>query len=144
METLKQVLVGFSAAAIFIGALTQLYPSGSMKKTVKYAFSLLFLCICVTLFATALRLDIRVDLPDTASVSADITAAANAQAEYLCETLLKENEIDYKKVIVNTNIDENGGIYINSITVYTDCDSGKVREIFEKMVDGKRVTIVYA
>ncbi len=144
MEALKQILVGFSAAAIFIGALTQLYPSGNMQKSVKYAFSLLFLCICVTFFVTALKIDIKVDLPSTDSVSADVTAAADVQAQFLCETLLEENRIDYKKVIVNTNIDEYGSIYINSITVYTECEEDKVREIFEKMVDAKRVTVVYA
>lgn len=143
METLKQILIGFSAAAVFIGALTQLYPSGNIQKSVKYAVSLLFLCICVTLFSAVMKVKIDVELPSVEADTASVTAAADLQAEYLCKTLLSENEISYKKVAIDTNIDENGSIYINSITVYTDCEENKVREILEKTVDADVVTVIY-
>ncbi len=143
METLKQILIGFSAAAIFIGALTGLYPSGNINKSVRYAVSLLFLCICVTLFSAVLKVKIDIEIPTLKTDTAEVTAAADIQAQYLCESLLADNEISYKKVAVDTNIDEFGSIYINSITVYTDCEENKVREIFEKTVDADVVTVVY-
>ncbi len=143
METLKQILIGFSAAAIFIGALTGLYPSGNINKSVKYAMSLLFLCICVTLFSAVLNVKIDMEMPTVKTEISAVTAAADVQAKYLCESLLADNKITYKKVSVDTNIDENGSIYINSITVYTDCEENKVREILEKTVDADVVTVVY-
>lgn len=143
METLKQILIGFSAAAIFIGALTGLYPSGNINKSVKYAISLLFLCVCVTLFSAVLKVKINIEIPTVKTDTASVTAAADIQARYLCESLLTDNKITYKKVAVDTNIDEFGSIYINSITVYTDCEEDKVREIFEKTVDADVVKVIY-
>ncbi|MBE6805302.1 MAG: hypothetical protein IJF35_02865 [Clostridia bacterium] len=143
MEALKQILIGFSAAAIFIGALTGLYPSGNIQKSVKYAVSLLFLCICVALFTAVQRVKIDIKIPSVEDSTKSVTAAADVQAEYLCKTLLTENGITYKKVAVDTNINEGGSIYINSITVYTDCEEKKVREVLEKTVDGKLVTVIY-
>ncbi len=143
MGTLKQVLIGFSAAAIFIGALTLLYPSGKMEKSVKYAFSLIFLCACVSLFCVALKIDISFDLP-TISYNADgIKSAAQAQSEFLCEKLLDDYEIPYKKIDVQTNIDATGSIYINRITVYTDCEKEKVYKSLEGLIDAKQVTVIY-
>ena len=143
MESIKQILIGFSAAAIFIGSLSVLFPTGSIRKTVKYAVSLLFLCICVALFCAALKIEINVDLPDTKTLSANALVSANVQAEYLCKILLDENSITYKKVAVNTNIDKNNNIYINSITVYTDYNESAVLDVLKKVVDEKRVRVVY-
>lgn len=143
METIKQILIGFSSAAIFIGALTQLYPSGNINKTVKYAISLLFLCICVTLFSAVGKVKINLKVPTQTTQSQSVTAAADAQARYLCGVLLSENGINYKKIEVSTNINDSGGIYINSITVYTDCEENRVKEILQKAVDLKQVTVVY-
>ena len=143
METLKQILIGFSAAAIFIGALTQLYPSGNISKSVKYAVSLLFLCICVALFTAVGKVEIDLEIPKVKTENTAVTAAANVQANYLCEALLKENNINYKKITATTNISNEGSIYINSITVYTDCDEQRVKEIFEKAIDKARVFVIY-
>ncbi len=143
MEAIKQILIGFSSAAIFIGALTQLYPSGSINKTVKYAISLLFLCICVTLFSAVGKVKINLDVPTQTTQSQSVTSAADAQARYLCGVLLSENGINYKKIEVSTNINDSGSIYINSITVYTDCEENRVKEILQKAVDLKQVTVVY-
>lgn len=143
MEAIKQILIGFSAAAIFIGALTQLYPSGNINKSVKYAISLLFLCVCVTLFSVVGKVKINLDIPSQNTKSQSVTAAADVQAKYLCGVLLEENGINYKKIEVSTNINDTGSIYINSITVYTDCEEDRVKEILQKTVDLKQVTVVY-
>lgn len=143
MASVKQILIGFSAAAIFIGALTVLYPSGVMKKSVKYAFSLIFLCICVSLFCVALKIDISAEIPTVSYNTDGVLAASDLQAKFLCEKLLKDREIPYKKVTVKTNIDDAGSIYINSITVYTDCQKEKVYKVLEGLIDVKQVTVIY-
>ncbi len=143
MGNLKQVLIGFSAAAVFIGALTMLYPSGKMEKSVKYAFSLIFLCACVSLFCVALKIDISLELPTVSYNTDSIKSAAETQSEFLCKKLLNECKIPYKKIRVQTNIDETGSIYINRITVYTDCEKEKVYKSLEGLIDAKQVTVIY-
>ena len=119
------------------------YPSGNIGKAVKYAISLLFLCICVTLFTAVGKVKIAPDYAAPKQNESSVTAAADIQAEFLCAELLKENGIDYKRIEVATNIDELSGIYINSITVYTDVDENKVVEILSKVVESNRVKVVY-
>ncbi|MBQ0084452.1 MAG: hypothetical protein KBS52_06805 [Clostridiales bacterium] len=135
----KSIALGFCAAAIFFGALSFLAPSGNMKKSVRYAFSLVFLVFCIGLFSAFGKLDeIKLEMPQV-SVSA---ASGNAYAEYLCGAVLKDAGITYKKITANTNIKENGDIYINKIRIETEERPDIVERRIREKLEAEKVEVV--
>lgn len=130
MKNLMQIFLGFSAAAVTVGALLILRPKGGTGKSVLYIFTLIFVCIAVSLVVKLGSADIDFSVPAAASyttTAADMTAS---QAEYICAAALRDAGISFNKISVNTDINEEGSIFINMITVY----SGENPELITKTV----------
>ncbi len=141
MENIAQIVMGLSAAAIFIGAMFIMTPTGNISKSVRYVFTLVFFCSCIALFIGVG--DIKLDF-GSASGKTDYTAACEltkTQAEYICAAALKDNDISFNKISVSTDIDEAGGIFISSIKVYSSCDAEQIKKIINKTVQTKEVTV---
>lgn len=139
MNGLKSIALGFCAAAVFLGALSFLAPSGNMKKSVKYAFSLVFLVFCIGLFAVFGKVTkIECEIPETAVK----TSGADTYAAYLCGAVMKDADLSYKKITANTNINENGDIYINELRIETAEPPERVKQAVESKLEVVKLEVV--
>lgn len=141
MNTLSGIILGISSSAILIGSLFILCPSGSMGRTLRYVFTLVFLCCCVALFLKIGKVELDFPEYDTA---VDNTAAANmtaAQAEYICRAALIDQNISFSRINVFTDIDETGSIFIKRIEVVSTDSAEKIRQTIENTVVTKEVEV---
>lgn len=141
MTYISQVVLGISAAAIFVGAMFMLAPSGNLSKSVRYVFTLVFLCVCITFFLKIGNREVRfvLDEPET-----DYTTAHNLtsiQAEKICSAALDDNNISYEKISVSTDINESDGIFISNVRIVSDDDAELIRTIINQTVMTKEVTV---
>ena len=141
MKNISQIVLGLSAAAIFIGAMFILSPSGSTNKSVRYVFALTFLCTCIGLFAgvSGVKFDFT-----TQNKAPDYTTAKKLtehQAEYICAAALSDKNISFDKILVSTDIDESSGIFISNIEVYSAANDQLIKKIINETVLTKEVTV---
>ncbi len=141
MNVFSQFILGISAAAVLIGALFMILPSGSMQKSVKYAFSLTFICICATAFLTLGKINFDFKVSSSAPDTANAQALTTAMAQQICGAVLKEKAITYEKIYVNTDKDETDSIFINSVTVYSSGDAALIEQAIRNAVEVKTVTV---
>lgn len=141
IDDIAQIVLGLSAAAIFIGAMFIMAPTGNMSKSVRYVFTLAFFCSCIALFMG--MGDIELDFALT-SDNTDYTAARSlteTQAEYICAAALRDNNISFDKISVSTDIDGEGGIFISSIEVLSSDEGALIKKIINETVLTKEVTV---
>lgn len=137
-----QIFLGFSAAAVTVGALLVLKPSGSTGKSVLYIFTLIFVCIAVSLVTKVKKADIQVSVTpsgDMTSTAADMTAV---QAEYICRAALTDAGISFNKISVNTDITDDGSIFISKITVYSPCDAQRITQTVTDTLQTNGVEVI--
>lgn len=141
MNGIKEIILGFCAAAVFLGALSIIAPSAAERKSVKYVLSLVFLACCVTLFSGVGRISLKSG-GTSATDYKNLIAMGNTQAEYICCAALKDANIPYEKVCADTNIDESGDIYINEIKVYSSYNGEEIKQTIKKTVQTKSVEVI--
>ena len=141
MSQITQMVMGLSAAAIFIGAMFMLAPTGNMHKSVRYVFTLVFLCVCITIFLKLGKFNF-----DKFSVTqnTDYTVAQNLtkiQAEQICAAALPDNNISFNKISVITDNNEVGGIFISNVIIESDENADLIKKSIEQTVITKEVTV---
>ena len=141
MKDLMQIFLGFSASAVCVGALLILKPKGGTGKSVLYIFTLIFMCIAVSLVVKIKTADFKFSVPTGASLTAnaDVTAAS---AEYICAAALHDAGVSFNKISVNTDIGENGSIFINKITVYSSGDAAIITKTVTDTIKTNGVEII--
>lgn len=127
MSALNGFIVAFCIGCIVLGALYILVPKGNISKAVKYAFSLVFLCVILT---SALKLSVS-DIPRLSTDSKDFADErfSAAAAQTVLSEALTGADINFTKITVFTDKTESGGININKVYVYTSEREEKVMEI---------------
>jgi len=140
MKEILQAILGFCAAAIFIGAISLLAPAKSMSKPTKYVISLVFIVTSVSLFSVIGTQKITAFSNNTPTVQGE--KILSYQTEYLCGALLKDNGIPYQKISINTNIDKDDSIYISVITVYSSAEPSRIERIIKEAFETERVEVV--
>ncbi len=141
MNTLSSIILGISSAAILIGSLFVLCPSGGMGRTLRYVFTLVFLGCCVSLFLKIGKVEFRFPEYETAvdnTVAAGMTAA---QAEYICRAALIDQNISFSQINIFTDIDETGSIFIKRIEVVSRDNAEKIRQTINSTVVTKEVEV---
>ncbi|MBR5472568.1 MAG: hypothetical protein IKU82_01115 [Clostridia bacterium] len=139
MEGLNSFITSFCGSCILLGFLFVLCPSGGMAGSVKYIFCLCFLC-CVLGAAFSIK------TPDFSQFSAygsseilsEQNAAVTAQTVF-CEALRQKN-INFRKITVDTNKLNDGSIIISKVTVYSSDDSSRIVEAIGS--DSYKVVII--
>lgn len=141
MNSILQILLGFCAAAVFIGAISMLTPASVMEKPTKFVISLVFTVVVVTLFSSIKTVDLQ--LP-AASSNVEETSGEmfDFQVEYLCSALLDDNNITYNKISAKTNIKSDGDIYIREIIVYSSQEPKKITSIIKEAFSAERVDVI--
>lgn len=141
MNEIREVVLGFCAAAVFLGALSIISPGGSSKKPIKYILSLIFLASCVTLFLGAGKITAG-QIPTEVAPCSGVAKMGAIQAEYLCRAVLADNGISFNKVCAETNINESGDIYINVVRVYSSNKGEEIEEVIKKKLTVKHVEVI--
>ncbi len=125
MNTVNSFITSFCVSSIILGLLFVLVPKGALNKSVKYIFSLCFVC-CIVGSAVGLK------APDFSAFEAmhnqqiitEYDASSAAQAVF-CEALNSQN-INFRKITVDTNKLTDGSIIISKVTVYTSDNAKKI------------------
>ena len=118
MKNLREFITAFCSASLLFGGLYILKPSKSTEKAVKYIFSLIFIC-CV--FSAILNIDIsdfKFTTDNNSYIKSQASLSVNA-AELTFKEVLKNAEINFSKITVCTNKNQNGDILINKVIVYS-------------------------
>lgn len=139
MEGLNSFIISFCGSCILLGFLFILCPSGSMNAPVKYIFCLCFLC-CV------LGATFSIKTPDFSKISAyssseilsEQNVSVTAQTVF-CEALRQEN-INFRKITVDTTKLNDGSIIISKVTVYSGDHASRIVEAIGS--DSYKVVII--
>ena len=148
METIKEwaftVCITMVGAALF----SMLVPKGSMKKTVQFTISLFFLVSIVSpLIQSPLTLDFESLLGsyDNQSVQANVENTANEQIKSLAAKKtedvvlekLKEKNVQPEKIAVNVNINEDGSICINDISIFLYKENAQEQKNLQTFIESE-------
>lgn len=128
--SINHFIISFCACCILLGFLYMLCPSGNISSSVKYVFCLCFVCCVVS---TA----ISIPSPDFSSFdktqSKDILTEQNAAvtAQAIFSEALRQENITFRKITVDTNKLPDGSIIISKIIVYTSEPSQNVLAVLD-------------
>lgn len=117
MSQLKAKIISVLIVVLAVTVFKYVIPKGSIKK---FAVGLLSLVIAAVIIipTNKSKLDFSTDLTGVIqNEGVTQNAYANAIGQKV-EELLKENNIQYKKVTVDAQTDENNYLLLNSISVY--------------------------
>lgn len=142
MNTVTGIALGFCTAVIFIGAVYNLCPDKSMGKPVKFVFGIAFICITVGVVTAVGNKMGNYKFKYTENVSTKTAAAVNNQVEYICGAILSDMGITDSKIYADTDILKDGGIVINSVTVYCNGDKQAVEREIRAVIDTSVVEVV--
>ncbi|MBR6501949.1 MAG: hypothetical protein IKT42_00745 [Clostridia bacterium] len=101
-----------------------LCPAGSINKSVRYVFCLCFIC-CIIGVATNISVDFSwFNVTKTDTILTEQNVGVTAQMVF--GEALKAKNINFRKIVIDTNKLNDGSIVINRVTVYTSETSQKV------------------
>lgn len=144
MNEIKIWAVGVCAAAISGTVLENLVPSGSLKKL----YSLLFSVFLLWMIADPLISLLKNPAPQNFSFQSGMSEESieayaeeytmdmvRKNVEELAAKEIYESGLSYKNILVDTDIDEEGSIHINKITVTCEKEDGEeIVEILERVL----------
>ena len=127
MQGLNAFIIGFCGSCILLGFLYILCPSGNMSAPVKYVFCLCFVC-CVVAAA------ISIPTPDFTEFDEfydrELLTEQNTAvtAQMVFGEALRGQNINFRKIVVDTNKLSDDSIIISKVTVYTDEEAQKISQ----------------
>lgn len=140
MNTVLQFFASFCIAAIFIGALFIICPDGAMSKTVKYALSLVFLCIVISTAGITVRTPVVFESPHSFSEGErqmEITFARQVYAR-----ALYSKQINFKVIEVFTNKQADDSIIISKVQIFTEHSKEAVLSALEGLNPKVEVEVI--
>lgn len=138
MSEINSFIVSFCSVSILLGALYMLCPSGNMSLCVKYVFCLCFVCCVLSSVISIPEIDFSFLDGETPQPLTEQNVAVTAQTIF-CEALNREN-INFRKIMVDTNKLQDGSITISKITVFTTESLGRVMEVLDS--DSYEVVVI--
>lgn len=125
MNNLSVFMLSFCSSCILLGFLYILCPKGSIASSVKYVFCLCFLCCVLSGITNMPEIDFKqFKSASETQIITEQSAAATAQTIF-ARALISQN-INFTKIIVDTNKLSNGSITINKVTVYSQCSAEQI------------------
>lgn len=128
MNTITSFIVSFCGSCILLGFLYMLCPSGSMSASVKYVFCLCFIC-CVIGSAFSIPNPDFETFDDVKSQDILTEQNVSVTAQTVFGEALKAENINFRKIAVDTNKMPDGSIVIIRVTVYTNESPQRVSEV---------------
>lgn len=128
MNGLSSFIISFCGSCVLLGFLYMLCPSGSMSAPVKYVFCLCFVCCVIASVLTIPQPDFSYfDKANNAEILTEQNTAVTA--EMVFGEALRQSNVNFRKISVETNKMSDGSIIISKVTVYTTESAQKVGEI---------------
>ncbi|MBR4072354.1 MAG: hypothetical protein IKK24_00300 [Clostridia bacterium] len=142
MKGLSEFVIAFCTVSIVIGGLYMLKPDSATEKSVKYVFSLIFICV----IASAL-INIKfgsLEIPDNSSVATDTEISlAEMSLRLTFEEVLRNADINFSKISVYTDKKADGSIIINKVTVFSDDSVEKIVQLLGGNTAEYEIEVVY-
>ena len=117
MSAVREFAAAFCIGCVALGVLYILVPDGNISNAVKYAFTLVFLCMILGAAVKISSFKISGFSAGARDFGDERVSAAAAQMIF-AEALSGEN-INFSKITVFTDKTESGGINITKVYVYT-------------------------
>lgn len=139
MMGINHFIISFCTGCVLLGFLYMLCPSGNMSAPVKYVFCLCFVC-CV--IGTALSIP-SPDFSEFEKIgNTDILTEQNTAvtAQSVFGEALRQQNISFRKITVNTNKLQDGSIFISKVTVYTSEPTQNVLAVLDS--DSYEVVVI--
>lgn len=128
MNGLSSFIISFCGSCVLLGFLYMLCPSGSMSAPVKYVFCLCFVCCVIASVLNIPKPDFSYfDKANNAEILTEQNTAVTA--EMVFGEALRQSNVNFRKISVETNKMSDGSIIISKVTVYTTESAQKVEEI---------------
>ena len=128
MNGLSSFIISFCGSCVLLGFLYMLCPSGSMSAPVKHVFCLCFVCCVIASVLTIPKPDFSYfDKANNAEILTEQNTAVTA--EMVFGEALRQSNVNFRKISVETNKMSDGSIIISKVTVYTTESAQKVEEI---------------
>lgn len=139
MMGINHFIISFCTGCVLLGFLYMLCPSGNMSAPVKYVFCLCFVC-CV--IGTALSIPSPDFLEFEKIGNTDILTEQNTAvtAQSVFGEALRQQNISFRKITVNTNKLQDGSIFISKVTVYTSEPTQNVLAVLDS--DSYEVVVI--
>ncbi len=128
MNSINAFITSFCVSCIVLGLLFILVPKGALSKSVKYVFSLCFVCCLIGSVITLPKLDFS-DFNAARNYETVTEQNAENTAKAVFEQALKSQNINFKKITVDTNKLTDGSIIISKVTVFADQDAEKIIDV---------------
>lgn len=127
MNEFATFLISFCSVSVLIGGLYMLCPKGTMNSSVKYILCLIFLCCILHPIINIKNTDIDVKFSDfKPEISED---AAELSVRLVFAEALKNADIEFSKITVCTDKNDDGSIIINEVIVYSSFPPETVIEV---------------
>lgn len=125
MNSIYEFVTVFCSISLLFGGIYILKPTGNTAKTVKYIFSLIFVCVVLTAIFKIKTVDfnLKSNLQNYELTTDSLTE--NAIISTFSEAL-RSSEINFSKITVCTNKNEDGSISISKVTVISDEEKEKI------------------
>lgn len=118
MASINQFIISFCTGCVLLGFLYMLCPSGNMSASVKYVFCLCFVCCVIGAAFSMTSPDFsEFDSFETSDLLTEQNTAITAQSVF--SEALRQQNISFRKITVNTNKTSDGSIFISKVTVFT-------------------------
>lgn len=127
MSTVKTFIMAFCSGCILLGALCILLPKNNISKAAKYAISLAYLCIIISV-SVGLKSAGFMATTDTQKDFSNEQFSA-AAARMIFAEALEAADINFSKITVFTDKSQSGGISITKVYVYTASPIEKVSAV---------------
>ncbi len=128
MQGINSFIISFCVSCILLGFLYLLCPTGNMSTSVKYVFCLCFVCCVVGTIVGMPNIDFSFfEKNQQMQILTEQNAAVTAQAIF-CEALRQQN-INFRKITVDTNKLADNSIVISKVSVYTGESPQKVIDV---------------
>lgn len=136
-----QFFTSFCVGSILIGSLYILCPNGTISKSVKYVFSLIFLIIVISAANIPLK---NIDTPSLTSQSETVDSEKMqiASAKYVFGHTLRANGINFKEITIFTDKLNDGSIIITKAVIVTSTPHEKVINALGELAKNREVEIV--
>jgi len=142
MKGLMSFITAFCSCAVLLGGLYLLKPSSVTEKSVKYLFSLIFICCIVSSFAL-----IRFDSIDyghyVTAQSSNEEVLSRQAAELTFSKALENQKINFSKITVCTDKSEDGSIIINKVIVFSSDLPDRIYEALGGKTAEYEIEVVY-
>lgn len=142
MSGIYEFITVFCSFSLLFGGIYILKPNGKTEKTVKYVFSLIFICVILTAILGIKTDDFTLKKNNT-DYEISTEALANQTARLTFAKALESLDIKFSKITVCTNKNTDGSISISKVTVYSNEPKEKITEALKNSNSQYEIEVCY-